>query len=339
MRGYCIYFLWIVAFFVVACSSENKPETVVETNDSISIKSLTEKIRKNPLNAELFSQRADLFWKLNEPDSAVNDAAIASRLDSLNDRYVLQLADYLLRGFKKSDSAIALLQRFIERKPQSIRVLTRIGKYYSYLKDYKKAKEYIDKAFTLDPQFPDAHFVKGMILYETNQFKEAIKAFSEVIQYNPDESEAYMMIGLIYQEQNDSLCIQYYQTAARLKGKDPQPYYNMAYFYQENKQYAKAIDLYNYILRNIDKNYAEAFFNQGYIFMAYIKDFDRALKYYDSVLILQPNRVEAICNKAYCYEQLKDYTSARSLYIKAKAISPNYEIAINGLNRLDKLNK
>jgi tetratricopeptide (TPR) repeat protein len=144
------------------------------------------------------------------------------------------------------------------------------------------------------------------------------------------------MLGLLYQEFNDTLAIQYYQTVARLSPKDPQPYYNMGYFYQENKNYAKALEKYNYILRNIDSKYVNAYFNQGYIYLMYLNDYGKAMAYFDSVLMIEPNKVEAIYNKGLCYEKLHDYTSARSLYIKAKSIVPNYELAIKGLNRLDK---
>ncbi len=333
MDGLSKLISFILLLIVIACS--NKVEQKTTANDTTGIVSISEKIRKDPLNANLFAERARLYWELKKPDSAINDMKIAAKLDSLNESYHLDLSEYWLK-VANSDEAIRILQRFLSRKPHSYVVMTRIAKYYSYLKDYKKAKEYLDKVFVIEPQYAEAHFIKGIILYETQQYKQAKEAFLTVIQYNPDESEAYMMLGLIHHEWKDTLAIQYFQTAARLKEKDPLPYYNIGYFYQENGQYARALDVYNYILRAIDSKYADAFFNQGYIYMVYLKNYERAIMYYDSVLILQPERIEAICNKAYCFEMMNDYVSARSLYMKAKAIAPNYEIAIEGLNRIDK---
>jgi tetratricopeptide (TPR) repeat protein len=325
----------VVILWFIACTNNTNNEKSNDVKDTLGLVELSTKIRKNPLNAKLFSQRAELYWKIQKKDSAINDAIIALRLDSLNENYALQLAEYYFNTIQIKE-ALATLEKYINRNPESLKVLTRLGKFYSLLKDYANAKKYIDKALIINSQYADAHFVKGMVLVETNQPTEAIKAFKEVVQYDPENTEAYMMLGLLYQEFNDTLAIQYYQTVARLSPKDPQPYYNMGYFYQENKNYAKALEKYNYILRNIDSKYVNAYFNQGYIYLMYLNDYGKAMAYFDSVLMIEPNKVEAIYNKGLCYEKLHDYTSARSLYIKAKSIVPNYELAIKGLNRLDK---
>jgi len=333
MRNLIYLLLWSVLGW--ACSSNNQQPVEESQKDTLGLNEISHKIRKNPLNAELFNKRAGIYWQLQFADSAINDATIALRLDSMNDDYAIQLAEYYFKSLKIKE-ANTVLQNFLKRKPESLKVLTRIGKYYSYLKDYKKAKEYIDKALTINPQYADAHFIKGVILTETNQPKEAIKAFMDVIQYNPDDAEAYMMLGLLHQELNDSIALQYYRTVTRMQPNDPQAYYNIGFYYQENKNYSKALESYNYILRKINKKYSNALFNQGYIYMMYLKDYGKAMSYFDSVMQLEPNRVEAVYNKGYCYELIHDYTSARSMYIKAKSIVPNYELAIEGLNRLDK---
>lgn len=334
---------WIPLIFITGivfgCSHpSDKTKKKIVSTDSVTIQNLSQSIRKSPFDASLFYKRSGLYWQLHNADSAINDATIAFRLDSLNEDYAIALSEYLFKTAKTQD-AISLLDRFLNRKSESVAVSTRIAKYYFYLKDYKQAKDYIDKSFLINSQFPEAHFIKGMILMELNKPKEAIKAFQMVILYNPDYYEAYIMLGLLAQELNDSIAVQYYQTASRLKPKDPQPYYNLGYYYQENKKYELAFKTYNYILRNIDKKYSNAYYNQGYIYMSYLKNYQKAINYFDSVITLEPNRVEAIYNKGYCYEMMNDITSARSLFIKAESLVPNYELAIDGLNRLDKKSK
>lgn len=329
-----IAYISIFYTLIWSCSSSNSQINYIKQNDTLGLKEISKKIRKNPLNAALFYKRSSLYWSIQKTDSAINDAIIATRLDSINDDYALHLASLYFNVLKIKEANM-VLEKFITRKPESLKALTRLGKYYTYLKDYRKAKQYIDKVLTINPQYADAHFIKGVILTETNQPKQAIKAFLDVTQYNPEDIEAYMMLGLLYQELNDSMALQYYRAVTRMNPKDPQAYYNIAYFYQENKNFSKAFENYNFILRNIDNKYANAYFNQGYIYMMYLNDYAKALAYFDSVIYLEPNRVEAIYNKGYCYEKIHDYTSARSLYIKAKSIVENYELAVKGLNRLD----
>ncbi len=321
---------------MVCCNNPPAENTInISKGDSISIKSISRNIRNNPKNAELFSKRATMYWQMHRTDSAINDASIAYRLDSLNEKYALEYAEYLFKSVKTND-AISLLIRYLNNKKERVAVVTRIAQYYLYLKDYRQAKEYIDKAFLINSQFPEAHFIKGMFLVENNKPNDAIKAFQSVIMYDPNYYEAYIMLGLLSQELNDSLALQYYKTASQLKPNEPQPYYNMGYYYQENGKYDKAFEMYNYILRHVDKKYSNAYFNQGYIYMRYLKNYQKALAYFDSVLFIEPDRVEAVYNKGYCFEMMNDYTSARSMFIKAKSIIPNYQLAIDGLNRLDK---
>jgi tetratricopeptide (TPR) repeat protein len=148
-----------------------------------------------------------------------------------------------------------------------------------------------------------------------------------------------MMLGLIYGEKNDSVTIQYYQTASKLKPEEIQPHYNLGLLYQDNVSVNEAINEYQFIIRNIDKSYPNAYFNQGYIYMIYVKDYNKAISYFDSSLTYKTDYVEAIYNKGFCYEKLKDYNKARELYNQAKEMVTNYQLAIDGLNRLDKKNK
>ena len=134
----------------------------------------------------------------------------------------------------------------------------------------------------------------------------------------------------------DSIAIQYYKTARKLNPKDIQPHYNLGMFYQESGKYDQALAEYQYILSNLDKSYSYAYFNQGYIHMIYGADYVTAILYFDSALTSQPDYVEAIYNKGYCYEKLKNIEKARDFYTQAKNMVTNYQLAVDGLNRIDK---
>jgi tetratricopeptide (TPR) repeat protein len=70
--------------------------------------------------------------------------------------------------------------------------------------------------------------------------------------------------------------------------------------------------------------------------MIYFKQYEKAIAFFDSSLATKPDYVEAVYNKGYCYEKLNKSEKAREFYIQAKNMVTNYQLAIDGLNRLDK---
>ena len=57
------------------------------------------------------------------------------------------------------------------------------------------------------------------------------------------------------------------------------------------------------------------------------------------VLQINPKFVYAVCNRGVAYEYLGNYVAARKDYEEALKLSTNFEPAIKGLNRLDKLQR
>jgi tetratricopeptide (TPR) repeat protein len=335
-----IFGITIFLSFLASCGSDPaKTEEILNKSlDSLSISEISTEIRSNPKNADLFMKRAELYYLLNKADSAISDAEIATRLDSLKPDFFIRLSEMcLLSGH--SEKAKNCLEKCNRINPGNSDVLVKIATIYFYVKDYKKSVEYLDQAASYNPRDANMFFLRGMIHQQKKEPNAAILNFQKATECNPEFYDAFMMLGLIYGEKNDSVTIQYYQTASKLKPEEIQPHYNLGLFYQDNESFDEAIYEYQYILQNLDKSYPHAFFNQGYIYMIYLKEYDKAISYFDSSLAVKPDYVEAIYNKGFCYEKQKNYIKARELYNQAKEMVTNYQLAIDGLNRLDKKNK
>ena len=65
--------------------------------------------------------------------------------------------------------------------------------------------------------------------------------------------------------------------------------------------------------------------------------YDEALALFDRAIAAEPNCVEAYCNRGVCYECTGRLAEAREAYETALKILPNYDPAVLGLNRLDKM--
>ena len=71
-----------------------------------------------------------------------------------------------------------------------------------------------------------------------------------------------------------------------------------------------------------------------YIYLVYFGDNDKALECFDQVLQINPNSVNALFNKGRTYEQMGDFINAKSIYLQILRNNPDYQLAIDAVNRI-----
>jgi tetratricopeptide (TPR) repeat protein len=67
--------------------------------------------------------------------------------------------------------------------------------------------------------------------------------------------------------------------------------------------------------------------------------YEEAVVFFTKAIEINPNYVEAVYNRGSSFEMLKQYDNARQDYMYALKLVNNYPLAIDGLNRLDKMQK
>ncbi len=321
----------------IACHQNNtsqKNRQTAELSDSLKIDSLTRLINKNKRNADLYAQRSKLHIDQGHLTEAIKDLVFANQIDSLNPEYYLHLSDFYLR-MGKSEVVNSILLKGNKLIPDNKDILYRLGNLYFYIKDYKKSIQYLNKSLEVDRYYSKAYFSKGMVYKELENIKKATENFQFAVEREPDYYDAYIQLGLIFSEKNDSLALDYYDNALRLIPKSYEALYGKAMFYQQNKRLDEAQKTYRHILDSISIELPVIHFNTGYIDMFYYANYKNAIIHFDSALMYKPKYIEALNNKAYCYEKLGNKKRARENYKKVLEFSPNYDLAVKGLNRLD----
>ena len=89
----------------------------------------------------------------------------------------------------------------------------------------------------------------------------------------------------------------------------------------------------------MDTTFRDAHYNIGYINLVYLLDFKAASECFTKAIEIDSLYAESWYNRGLSYEQLKEYQKAYEDYQKALKLKVNYDKAIEGLNRLDKLLK
>jgi len=331
-----------VLLFSTSCNNNNveKKETTSDTTklDSLSISALTLRIRKEPTNASLFNKRADLYFQELKIDSAISDIKIALRLDSTVTDYYVKYAEFSMR-IGQSLEAKNTLERCIRNIPNNTDAMLKLAELHLYVQQYKQSIEFLKKVQEINSSIPNIYFIRSMVLLETGDTANAVDQLQITIEKEPRFYNAYILLGNLYSIKPDSIAISYYNNAIKLVPNSIEAHYNLGMYYQNNKRLDDAIKIYQRMIDTIAPAYPNSYYNIGYIHLEYKKDYKKALELFQKAFKADPQYIEALYNSGVCFEKMKEYAKARNIYNECLKMKTNYELAINGLNRLDKIQK
>jgi tetratricopeptide (TPR) repeat protein len=336
-RFITILLLTMVVFAISSCNhggqkqvANNNPVTdsvIVELN------ALNNKVLADSTNPENYYRRSLYYLDKKDINLALSDIGKAIDLNNKNADYFVTLADiYLAMG--RIPNCLEALKKAEEIDPANNDALLELAEVYLILRDYKATFDYTGKALDRDRINPVAYFIRGYAYMEQGDTALAIKSFQAAADQDQDYYNAYVELGILYAALKNPVATGYFQSAIRINPNKAEAYYLLGMAYQEQEIIPKAIETYNQLLV-IDPDYKEAHYNLGYIHLVYVQDFNLAIKYFDKAVALDPKYTDAYFNRGYSYELAEDFSNARKDYQKALEVTPNYERAILGLNRLD----
>jgi len=189
-------FLVLLACTFFSCKPDkaNKPESPPEVVAQIpQIDKLDQQIADNPNNPVLFFNRAQVYFKNEGYDEAIQDMAYAMQLDSTNIEYHHFLTDIYLK-YPKSYQALLTMQRVVALYPQDVPSLQKLSHLYIILQQYQEAMNTLDKALRVDPQDASTYFLRGLTLQETGKEEEAIKAYRFSTELDADMIDAWIIL-------------------------------------------------------------------------------------------------------------------------------------------------
>lgn len=328
-----IYLAAIV--WLASCSPKEVSKDTQQNNQSENpIVQLTEAISKDSTNAMLFNERANLFLKLGQTDRALMDINIALELDSRNSEIFMTLAEiYFVLG--QTDNVNISLLKAVEVDPENPKPHVRLAELNMIMENYNMALGYTDRALALNTFNPDAYYVRGMIFLARNDTLSAVKNLQLALDQQEDYYESMMQLGKIFSAQRNPISEFYLQRAIKTFPQLLQARYELALYLQDNERWDEALMHYDTLLLASPEN-KFLYFNIGYVHMVYEGNFNKAIEYFDEALMIDPNYIDALYNKGRTLEEMGRYAGARDLYNEVLNRQTNYQLAIEGLNRLDR---
>ena len=321
--------------------------------DDDSVTSLSKSILNDSLNPELYYKRGYNFYNNKDYDFAVYDFRNAHRLDSVNIHYKLYLGLSLYDLYKSNNDynylneALLLFNnilitndtlcytstyetgRFIDYDIIKYTVTTYRCEIYILLSEYKKALDDINLMQNMNSLDYYSYYLRGFIFEKLDMFNEAVYQYHKSISLNSKYLNSYVKLGFMYQSLNDTICIDYYNSALEIDSTNINVLYNVAKYYQDNiflegQKYSsfyfeKSISYYNKILYQ-DKFNENANYNLSYLYYFYLKDYETSANYASEAIYSNNNNHFAYHMRSLCFKKLNRIEESNRDSVKWEAL-------------------
>ena len=332
------FFLFIVLLFFYSCGE----------NINGSHSSITDQQEHNNINDSLLIERALINLAKGNLEEAKKDLETANLIDTTNGYTHYLLGDVLLELAKQgkgSEESIKLSSSHFKsaikyKSSDSALSFQKDGEISMYLREYIKAIELLSKSLSVDETDPQTLILLGYCYRELGQVENAIYCFEKSISLNENSDEAYVQLGQIFWDRQDSTAIKYYKSAISINPNNRDAYYNLGLVYHSIKELSKSRDAYHKIIEFgiKDSYFVEAHYNIAMILMDDYKEqhhHKNALNnYLIEVVRVNPNHYLGYFRMAICYQTLGDVRNAEQYYRKTLEINPEFKEATDKLNQL-----
>jgi len=318
----------------VACNNSNDNSNIDSRKKEIdSITIITQKIKEDTLNADLYHTRSHLYLDKKNFNKALRDIGKAIQYAPDNDNHLVLLSD-IYYASESYENARGLLKRIHKNNPDNIVTSLKLAKLEIAYRHYEEAHRLLNSVLKIDEKNYVAYDLKGIIYKEQGKKDLAIESFKKSLMYNDKYEDVYIQLGMLYSEKNDADAIDYFKGALNINSDNVNALYLLGVFYQKNYDMDKAEETYKKIIA-LDSANQYAYYNLGYINLVFHEDFEKAIVLFKKAIEVDSNYLEAYYNLGYSYELNSDFINARIYYKKVLKMDKDYQKAIEGLSRLD----
>lgn len=286
-------------------------------------------------NAMLYVRRATLYLQKEKISESLMDVTKAINLDKNNVDAYLVLSD-IYYGMGNFDNVIVTLNKASEINSLDSRPFVKLAEIHLLMKKFQMAIGFTDKALEHTKFNPQAYYIRGMVFLANSDTVSAMKNLLIARDQDNNFIEPLYQIGVIYTAQKNPLAEAFLKDAVKKFEYSNQLRYQLALYLQDNGKPDEAIQQYDTLLIVNPEN-ANLLFNIGYVNFVYKYQLDSALIFFNRALELEPDYIDALYNKGRVYEEMKNISSARDIYKEILIKNPNYQLALDGINRVERL--
>lgn len=325
-------FLALACTLIFASCTESGNNNKEQSKDNQQVTVSNNEIAVDTLDINGYISRARWYLANQQVGNAIRDINNALSIDGKNIDALLVLAD-IYYALGDQDNIMLTLNKATEIAPLDSRPVIKLAELSFLQGNSSMSNAYLDKALELNSINPQAYYMRGVICMSKNDTVQALKQFMKARNQDDSFIDPVLQIASIYAAQRNPMARDFYALAIQMEPSNPDSYYDLAMFLQDNGDPEKALEIYDTLDVRMPGNY-QILFNKGYVNLVYLLEYDKAIEEFDKALEINPKSIDALLNKGVAYEQKGNYKKAKSIYLQILKDNPNYQLAIDALHRI-----
>ena len=331
---YSIFFVFIltVALFL-SCNNEDTSSPFNEILSQPPYSSLTDSIKDQPKNDELYFRRAVSLNKNNLPEPALADFQKAWSL-SKQEKYAFGITNIWLE--KKPDSAILFLNETLKELPQSFLLRLSLARAYDAVNKTDDALRICNEILQIQPDQPDVLLLQSDLLEKKGDVQGSVSSLEKAYSIAPFSKELSFKLAYKYAESKNPKVISLCDSLIKKDSLKlhPEPYYIKGIYYSNINDKAKALQSFDETIRH-NYNYLNAYIEKGKILVEQKKHAD-AFKVFQLANTITPAFADAYYWMGVCQEATGQKDEAKLNYEKAYSLDKTFIEAKEAAERIGK---
>jgi|GEM_PF-2095715 len=190
-----------------------------------------------------------------------------------------------------------------------------------------------NQVLELDPENPEAWNNKGLILAVAGNYREALKCHLKAIELDPNNVDAISNVGMMHAKLEDyKTALEWYDKALVLDKSHETTWNNKGNLLSKLGKYDEALNCYNRALE-INPNYMAAMNNKA-VELIHLKRYDEAMELLNAVLRSRPLFSEGWYVKGKAYIGMGEFDKAIICLERSHRLNPDFQQAKRALDLL-----
>jgi tetratricopeptide (TPR) repeat protein len=307
--------------FIIRCGDKGTRSPFADLLSQQPFAPLTDSIKEQPKNDDLYFRRAILLNSKDLPEPALADFKKAWAINK-KEQYALGVSNLLLD--KKSNTSVVFIKEAITELPKSILLKIALARALHAQDKTDEALKACEEVLQQNPQQVDIIKIKAALLDKKGKGAEAISILENAYQLTPYDIDLNYELAFKYAETKNPKVIALCDSLARIDtaNNHAEPAYYKGIYFSNIGDKQKAIQLFNQAIQN-NYYYLNAHIEKGRVLYNQEK-YTEALKTFKLPNTISPDFADAWYWIGKCQEAMGQKEEARLNYQRAYGLDKTF---------------